>query len=97
MKHDLWPDLPYAAWKDTYATLHLWTQIVGIVSYPGEHQPIVDEALWVHVERALPTGPKAPCRFPWPFCGPSGTTPALAPSTFQRAFSMNHPTQRGIT
>jgi hypothetical protein len=24
-----WPDLPYAAWKDTYATLHLWTQIVG--------------------------------------------------------------------
>jgi Family of unknown function (DUF5996) len=29
MKHDLWPDLPYAAWKDTYATLHLWTQIVG--------------------------------------------------------------------
>jgi hypothetical protein len=29
MKHDLWPDLPYAAWKDTYATLHLWTQIVS--------------------------------------------------------------------
>ena len=29
MKHDLWPDLPYAAWNDTYATLHLWTQIVG--------------------------------------------------------------------
>jgi uncharacterized protein DUF5996 len=25
----LWPALPYAAWKDTYATLHLWTQIVG--------------------------------------------------------------------
>ena len=24
-----WPDLPYAAWKDTCATLHLWTQIVG--------------------------------------------------------------------
>jgi hypothetical protein len=24
-----WPDLPYAAWKDTRATLHLWTQIVG--------------------------------------------------------------------
>ena len=29
MKRDMWPDLPYAAWKDTYATLHLWTQIVG--------------------------------------------------------------------
>jgi uncharacterized protein DUF5996 len=25
----MWPELPYAAWKDTYATLHLWTQIVG--------------------------------------------------------------------
>jgi uncharacterized protein DUF5996 len=24
-----WPQLPYAAWKDTCATLHLWTQIVG--------------------------------------------------------------------
>jgi hypothetical protein len=25
----LWPELPYAAWKDTCETLHLWTQIVG--------------------------------------------------------------------
>jgi hypothetical protein len=25
----LWPDLPYAAWRDTAATLQLWTQIVG--------------------------------------------------------------------
>ena len=24
-----WPSLPYPAWKDTCATLHLWTQIVG--------------------------------------------------------------------
>jgi Family of unknown function (DUF5996) len=24
-----WPELPTAAWCDTYATLHLWTQIVG--------------------------------------------------------------------
>src|SRR5271165_4645926 len=24
-----WPELPYAAWQDTCATLHLWTQIVG--------------------------------------------------------------------
>jgi hypothetical protein len=28
---DLWPALPYDAWKDTCATLHLWTQIVGKV------------------------------------------------------------------
>ncbi len=26
---DRWPDLPYAAWADTAATLQLWTQIVG--------------------------------------------------------------------
>jgi hypothetical protein len=26
-----WPELPYAAWKDTAATLHLWTQVVGKV------------------------------------------------------------------
>ena len=24
-----WPELPYAAWKDTAATLQLWTQVVG--------------------------------------------------------------------
>jgi hypothetical protein len=24
-----WPELPLAAWQDTYATLHRWTQIVG--------------------------------------------------------------------
>jgi Family of unknown function (DUF5996) len=26
---DPWPELPLAAWQDTYATLHMWTQIVG--------------------------------------------------------------------
>jgi hypothetical protein len=26
---DRWPELPYARWRDTCATLHLWTQIVG--------------------------------------------------------------------
>jgi hypothetical protein len=26
---DRWPALPLAAWADTYATLHMWTQIVG--------------------------------------------------------------------
>jgi hypothetical protein len=28
---EAWPALPYAAWRDTYATLHMWTQIVGKV------------------------------------------------------------------
>ena len=29
---DAWPALPYDAWKDTYATLHMWTQVVGKVA-----------------------------------------------------------------
>ncbi len=28
---DPWPALPLEAWQDTYATLHMWTQIVGKV------------------------------------------------------------------
>jgi hypothetical protein len=32
MKHsERWPALPLANWKDTYATLHMWMQIVGKV------------------------------------------------------------------
>jgi hypothetical protein len=31
LKQDAWPELPLAAWQDTYATLHMWTQIVGKV------------------------------------------------------------------
>jgi len=26
---EAWPSLPLEAWKDTYGTLHMWTQIVG--------------------------------------------------------------------
>jgi Family of unknown function (DUF5996) len=29
---ETWPALPYDAWKDTYATLHMWTQVVGKVA-----------------------------------------------------------------
>ena len=28
---ECWPALPLGSWKDTYATLHMWTQIVGKV------------------------------------------------------------------
>ncbi len=28
-KKQLWPELSYESWKDTLATVHLWTQIVG--------------------------------------------------------------------
>ena len=32
MNDDLWPALPYEAWKDTYDTLHMWSQMVGKVA-----------------------------------------------------------------
>jgi hypothetical protein len=32
MSEEQWPALPYDAWKDTYATLHMWTQVVGKVA-----------------------------------------------------------------
>jgi len=28
-RSDRWPALPLAEWRDTYATLHMWTQVVG--------------------------------------------------------------------
>jgi hypothetical protein len=31
LNQDSWPELPLEAWQDTYATLHMWTQIVGKV------------------------------------------------------------------
>src|SRR5881275_227608 len=31
MNESVWPALPYEEWKDTCATLHMWTQIVGKV------------------------------------------------------------------
>jgi len=30
-EQEMWPELPREAWQDTYATLHMWTQIVGKV------------------------------------------------------------------
>ena len=32
MNEELWPALPNDAWKDTYATLHMWSQVVGKVA-----------------------------------------------------------------
>jgi hypothetical protein len=29
MNNEIWPSLPLDEWKDTYATLHMWSQIVG--------------------------------------------------------------------
>jgi Family of unknown function (DUF5996) len=30
---EAWPELPLDAWRDTYATLHLWLQIVGKIRH----------------------------------------------------------------
>jgi hypothetical protein len=30
--NERWPALPYEGWKDTYATLHMWSQVVGKVA-----------------------------------------------------------------
>ncbi|HKC62630.1 MAG TPA: DUF5996 family protein [Pyrinomonadaceae bacterium] len=55
---EVWPSLPLEEWKDTYATLHMWTQIVGkirlVESPPLNH--------WWHVPlyvtaRGLTTSP----------------------------------------
>jgi len=32
MTDDVWPALPYDEWKATYATLHMWMQVVGKVA-----------------------------------------------------------------
>jgi hypothetical protein len=31
-ENEQWPSLPFDEWKDTYATLHMWTQIVGKIA-----------------------------------------------------------------
>ena len=57
MESENWPRLPWDEWKDTAATLHMWTQIVGhtrmVLSAPQNH--------WWHVTlyvspRGLTTG-----------------------------------------
>ena len=32
MGAEQWPALPLEEWKDTYQTLHMWTQVVGKVA-----------------------------------------------------------------
>ena len=53
-----WPELPLAAWADTCATLHLWTQVVGKIRLA--HAPMVNHwwqvALYV-TSRGLTTSP----------------------------------------
>ena len=55
---EAWPPLPLADWRDTYATLHMWTQVVGKVRLV--QTPLVNH--WWNVTlyvtpRGLTTGP----------------------------------------
>jgi hypothetical protein len=55
---EAWPSLPLQEWKDTYATLHMWSQIVGkirlTISPPVNH--FWHSALYV-TSRGLTTSP----------------------------------------
>jgi hypothetical protein len=53
-----WPALPYDAWKDTYDTLHLWSQVVGKIAL-AQAPPINHSwAVALHVTpRGLATRP----------------------------------------
>jgi len=48
-----WPPLPYEAWKDTYATLHMWTQVVGKVAL--KHAPPLNHS-WGAALQITPHG-----------------------------------------
>lgn len=53
-----WPDLPYAAWKETRDTLHMWTQIVGKIRL--RHEPWLNHSWHVPLyvtARGLTTSP----------------------------------------
>ena len=50
---ETWPALPLEAWSDTYATLHLWTQIVGKVLVA--QRPWVNHS-WHATLRVTPAG-----------------------------------------
>ncbi len=48
-----WPALPYDAWKDTYDTLHLWSQVVGKIAL-AQAPPI--NHCWAVALRVTPRG-----------------------------------------
>ncbi len=60
-----WPALPYDGWKDTYATLHMWMQVIGKVALA--QAPPVNHSWGVAMEltprgigtRLLPHGDRA--------------------------------------
>jgi hypothetical protein len=53
MTSESWPALPYEEWKDTYATLHMWTQVVGKVALA--QAPPLNHS-WAVAMRVTPRG-----------------------------------------
>jgi hypothetical protein len=53
MSDQLWPALPYETWKDTYATLHMWMQVVGKVAL--SQAPPVNHS-WAIAMQVTPRG-----------------------------------------
>ena len=53
MSTQRWPALPYQEWKDTYATLHMWMQVVGKVALA--QAPIVNHS-WAAAMLVTPRG-----------------------------------------
>jgi hypothetical protein len=54
----VWPSLSYDEWKDTYATLHMWTQVVGKIRF--EQTPWINHSWHVTLyvtARGLTTSP----------------------------------------
>lgn len=50
---ECWPALPLESWKETYATLHMWSQIVGKVRLKLTPQSITGGMLpSIELERA---------------------------------------------
>src|SRR5262245_28249991 len=56
-KAERWPALPLEQWKDTYATLQMWTQIVGKISSRthSPDQPLVECAELIDPARNMKT------------------------------------------
>jgi hypothetical protein len=57
MTHGRWPPLPYEDWKDTYATLHMWMQIVGKIALAAA--PAINHC-WGDALRVTPRGVSTP-------------------------------------
>jgi uncharacterized protein DUF5996 len=53
----VWPALPYEEWRDTYATLHMWTQVVGKIALAASPSLNHSWAIALHLTaRGLETG-----------------------------------------